>query len=103
MEKGRVKSTVTSDGEVTWVGRLTTATGDLRVTQETSIYDGDATTLGLEVTVTLENVGDSELANLCYSRNVDPDQEQPLHSLFSMYIVHYIFFTTDFESISNNY
>lgn len=71
-----VDTTVTSDGEVTWVGRLQTGNGDLRVTQQTSIYDGDATTLGLEVTVTLENAGDTELSNLCYSRNVDPDQEQ---------------------------
>lgn len=64
---------VSNDGVVTWVGRQ----GDLRVTQQTSIFDGDSTTLGLEVTVTLTNLGASELSSLCYTRNVDPDQEQP--------------------------
>ena len=43
----------------------------------TQIYDGDSSTLGLEVTVTLTNVGTDILSNLCYTRNVDPDQEQP--------------------------
>ena len=64
---------VSSDGVVTWVGQQ----GDLRITQQSSIYDGDSSTLGLEVTVTLTNVGSADLTNVCYSRNVDPDQEQP--------------------------
>ena len=41
------------------------------------IYDGDPTTLGLEVTVRLENVGTTIISEICYTRNVDPDQEQP--------------------------